>query len=518
MKGAVKVNILLVDNDENNLRALFAALECLGGNLVQASSGRDALRKLLVQDFALILLDVRMPDLDGFETARLIRQRKRTRHVPIIFLTAIGKAEEDVRQGYALGAVDYLFKPFETEILRSKVAVFVELFRNREHVKRQEARLRALEERKLARKQLDRVRRQNALILSSAGEGIVGFDAAGRIQFLNPAAARMTGWQKGDRPVPSAMLEGARRGADNDVFTRKDGSSFPVEYTITPIREGGELATVIVFRDSTERRQLEMERARLVHELQEAVRVRDDFLAIASHELRTPLTPLRLLAQSAQRIAPGLAANQPKLRRWIHELQTMDRHIGRLEKLIDGLLDVSRISAGRLILELEEFDLCALVQEIVGRFRSELDRCGWTMTLPPAAVVGRWDRLRIDQVFTNLLTNAIKYGSARPIAIEVSVKEGRARISVQDHGVGIEPEHQHRIFERFERLFPISHFGGFGLGLWIVRQVAQAHGGDVRVKSIPGQGSTFTVELPCEAWIESAEAGSEAVAASGESS
>src|SRR5262245_38319298 len=190
------VNILLVDDEPKNLFALEAVLEDPGVTMVTARSGQEVLRHVLNQDFAVILLDVQMPDLDGFQTAQIIRQRERTRHLPIIFITAISKAAEHVRQGYSLGAVDYVFKPFEPEILKSKINVFVELDRSSEHVRRQAAELQAMEERRNAAEVLATVRRQNDLIVNAVGEGICGFDGTGHIVFANPAAARITGWRR----------------------------------------------------------------------------------------------------------------------------------------------------------------------------------------------------------------------------------------------------------------------------------------------------------------------------------
>ncbi|HWS73241.1 MAG TPA: response regulator, partial [Thermoanaerobaculia bacterium] len=175
-----KVNILLVDDQPNNLLALESILSDMGQNLVQADSGKRALKSLLDHDFAVILLDVQMPDLDGFETASLIRERDRSRDTPIIFLTALSRSETNVFRGYELGAVDYIFKPFNADILRSKVNVFVQLFRQRETLRRQAH-------------ELARVIKQNELILNAAAEGVFGIDVSGRPTFVNPAAARMIG-------------------------------------------------------------------------------------------------------------------------------------------------------------------------------------------------------------------------------------------------------------------------------------------------------------------------------------
>jgi signal transduction histidine kinase len=234
-----------------------------------------------------------------------------------------------------------------------------------------------------------------------------------------------------------------------------------------------------------------------VRELEEAISARDDFLSIASHELRTPLTPIRLTVQSLRRKGQSLSTALP--RGLATQLETMDRQVGRLDTLINELLDVSRITVGRMDLELSEFDLGALVREVVARFQQELDWGGYTITVSLGdGLVGRWDRLRLDQVISNILSNAMKYGGDRKL-IEIGASEasgGGIELWIRDHGLGISPEDQERIFERFERLISVRHFGGFGLGLWIVRQIAEAHGGRVRVDSVAGQGSTFTVEVP----------------------
>jgi PAS domain S-box-containing protein len=519
--GGDEVAILIVDDEPKNLFAAEALLSGLGGTLVTALSGREALRHLLNRDFAAILLDVQMPELDGFQTAAIIRQRDRCRHVPIIFVTAISKATEHVRLGYSLGAVDYVFKPFEPEILRSKVNVFMELYRNRESVRRQAERLRTLEERRLAAEVLDTVRRQNELILNAVGEGICGFDADGRVVFVNPAASRITGFRREeligqpghallhhtradgrhcageDCELYAVMRARAARSIDAEVLWRKDGTSVPIEAVGTLLDDRRDLASVMVFRDVTERQQIERERGRLVRELEEAISARDDFLSIASHELRTPLTPIRLSVQSLKRKGQTLAAVLPK--GLATQLETMDRQVGRLDTLINELLDVSRITVGRMDLELSDFDVTALVRDVVARFQQELDWGHHTvkLELPGTPVIGRWDRLRLDQVVSNLLSNAMKYGGDRKL-IEIRIEGGPTNIAlcVRDHGVGISPEDQERIFERFERLISVRHFGGFGLGLWIVRQIVEAHGGQVRVESVLGEGSAFTVDVP----------------------
>jgi signal transduction histidine kinase/CHASE1-domain containing sensor protein len=230
--------------------------------------------------------------------------------------------------------------------------------------------------------------------------------------------------------------------------------------------------------------------ARLYRRAQEAVTARDEFLSIASHELKTPLTSLMLHADSlrsegARRAPEQIAAKAEVIR----------RSVDRLARLVTSLLDISRIGAGRLDLDVEDVDLADLAREVVHRFADEAHRARCTIALEAEPVRGFWDRARLDQVLTNLLSNAIKYGPEKPVLVRVGSRSGRAVLSVQDHGIGISEADQRRIFQRFERAVSRRNYGGFGLGLWIVRQIVEALGGNVRVESVPGAGSTFTVEL-----------------------
>jgi signal transduction histidine kinase len=235
---------------------------------------------------------------------------------------------------------------------------------------------------------------------------------------------------------------------------------------------------------------LAVDNAQLFKRATEAVAVRDEFLAIASHELNTPLTPLKMQIDSLRRA-------KFSAKRTSEKLDGASRQVTRLAKLVSELLDVSRISGGRLHIEPERFDLAMLVHEIVERMSDEAQRVGSHVALrTERPLVGSWDRMRMDQVLTNLLTNAIKYGEGRPIEVRLSRHGEGARIIVRDHGIGVAPEHQRRIFERFERAASARHYGGFGLGLWIARQIVEASGGTIAVESAPGAGSTFIVDLP----------------------
>ncbi len=243
-----------------------------------------------------------------------------------------------------------------------------------------------------------------------------------------------------------------------------------------------------------DRAAMAIEDARLYGAATEAVRLRDDFLSVAGHELKTPLSAMRLqlglLGRSMRALSgtPGLAARVEKV----------ERSSERLGVLIDELLDAGRITAGRLVLEREEVDLAALVREAVGRMSESFERAGCEVLLSAdTPVSGRWDRVRLEQVVGNLLSNAAKYGRGQPVEVRVElVDDAMARLVVKDGGIGIDAEDQGRIFERFERAVSGNQFNGLGLGLWITRQIVESHGGRILVHSTPGVGSTFSVELP----------------------
>lgn len=245
---------------------------------------------------------------------------------------------------------------------------------------------------------------------------------------------------------------------------------------------------------------LAIDNARLYARAQEAIRLRDEFLSIASHELKTPLTPLQLQLQSIEG-ALKAPADQSDPTRLLGKVERAIRSTGRLAALVESLLDVSRIAQGKMRLNLERFDLGEAVKEVVERFSEESARAGSHILLKiEQPLVGRWDRLRVEQVISNLLANAVKYGQGKPIEVAVDADGGdSARIRVDDQGIGISQADLHRIFGRFERAVPMRHYGGLGLGLYIAQQIVQAHGGSIDVTSAPERGSSFTVSLPLTA-------------------
>ncbi len=252
-----------------------------------------------------------------------------------------------------------------------------------------------------------------------------------------------------------------------------------------------------------ERVAIALDNARLYRTSQQAVQVRDEFLSIASHELKTPLTSLHLAVQALQRAMRPPAGAAPEAAPRLapeylaRRLEIIAQQNHRLDKLINDLLDISRLAAGRLELEKHEVDLVALTRQVIEQFQEELALARSPVTLDTAGpVLGCWDAARIEQVLTNLLTNAMKYGRGQPIRVTVEAAGPVARLIVQDQGIGIAPEHQERIFGRFERAVRPGQYGGMGLGLYITRQIVEAHGGRITLESKPGYGATFTTELP----------------------
>jgi PAS domain S-box-containing protein len=236
-----------------------------------------------------------------------------------------------------------------------------------------------------------------------------------------------------------------------------------------------------------------VENSMLYREATQAINLRDDFMSIAGHELKTPLGAALLQVQLLIR----MTKERTEPARLEERAEKAVRNLARLNVLINELLDVSRITAGRLKLELEDVDVTALVRDVLNRHSEELVRAECELRFTAGEpIVGRWDRMRLEQVFANLLTNAVKYGKGKPIEVTLGLSNGTARLTVRDHGIGIAPEDQARIFERFERAVSTRQFGGLGLGLWIARQIVEAHKGTIQVDSALGRGSTFQVELP----------------------
>ena len=549
MNRGERVNILVVDDNAENRLSLEAILSEAGQNVVTAASGRDALRRLLEQEFAVILLDVKMPIMDGFETAALVRQRKSSERTPIIFITAFSD-DIHIARGYSLGAVDYIVSPVVPEVLRSKVAVFVELFRKTEQIRRQAESLRRradqlyhLTEASLAINSVNSLGEILEIVTETARDllaprcalttttldqaqrpqrlnllEIVAEDGAGECdheRFRAQAAAMTAALADHGRTVLLTPREvasdprwrflhesdgAAESGWLAAPLTGRDGRCFGWVHLAGRAREdvgefGDEDKTILT--QLAQVASIAIENC-LSSEAREANRLKDEFLTTLSHELRTPLTAI-LGWTRVLRTSPFDAA------RCAHGLEVIERNVTAQTKLIEDLLDVSRIIAGKLRVNLRPIPLLPSIETAVEAMRPAAEAKGMSLTLEVspevdhgAAIAGDADRLQ--QVGWNLISNAIKFTpQGGRIVVAVGRSAGEFQVRVTDTGKGISPQFLVHVFDRFRQDDSSSTraHGGLGIGLAIVRHIVELHGGRVDAES-PGVncGATFTVTLP----------------------
>jgi PAS domain S-box-containing protein len=354
------------------------------------------------------------------------------------------------------------------------------------------------------------------MIVNTAREGIWLVDARRKTTFANRCLAEMLGFSEqellgrefqeflepGQRDEGTAFFERIKRaGAERADFRLRSREGKSIDALVSAAAKvsdkEGFHGCLLMVTDVTERKEIEKERTRLLDDLRAAVRMRDEFLSIASHELKTPLTSLKLQTQMRQRSVHRGDQTDFSLERLRTMFEGDARHIERLTRLIDDMLDISRISTGKLNLQPEAFDLCDVAKDVVERYRPQFEDARCPVAVQCCDPVrGTWDRFRIEQVIANLLTNAAKYGASKPVLVSISREENLARLMVKDQGIGIARENQERIFQRFERAISANEISGLGLGLYIVKQIVDMHGGSIRVESELNKGSTFIVDLP----------------------
>jgi PAS domain S-box-containing protein len=541
------VEILLVDDRPENLLALEAILEPLNQRLIRAHSGDEALRKLLLHDFAVILLDVQMPGINGFETARLIKARERTKYIPIIFLTAISKDEEYVFEGYSVGAVDYLAKPFQPDILRSKVNVFVDLYLKQKQLSAQQGLLQASELRELELKhrlELTESEARFSEIVGSAMDAIIVFDADWKISLFNAAAERMFGvpsdkvinhdlHQLFPEPVRQEVLDrichisnsvgdGKTVPESEHILSfaglRANGEQFPIEATASCLDVRGKRTYTLIARDISERKRAEAalqaqaeslatamtelkalndELADRQAELERAMAARSRFYASMSHELRTPINAV--LGYSTLLLENIYGPLNEKQAEGITRTHKAAKH---LLELVNDVLDLSKIEAGKIDLRLQPVYFPALIDDLFVTVRPLADQYGSALSLEhegePVKVIS--DPRRLRQILLNLLSNAIKFGRGKPIRVTSRPRDdGGIVLEVSDEGEGIAPTDQEKIFDEFVQLGKTQLTEGTGLGLPISRRLAGMLQGELEVTSEVGKGSTFRLVLPATA-------------------
>lgn len=384
--------LLIVDDLPQNLQALNAIIRAEDRVVYQATSGEAALALLLEHEFALAILDVQMPGMNGFELAELMRGTEKTRNIPIVFVTAAGNDLNYSFRGYENGAVDFLQKPLDINAVKSKVSVFVALHQQRKETQRQVVALQ---------------------------------------------------------------------------ISRHEQEQLLHELRVTQ------------------------------EELQRSLRMRDEFMSMVAHELRTPLNTLLLDAQvrGIHLDRGNQAAFQPEQLRKMIDRDA--RQLTSMTRLIDDMLDVTRMRSGRLSIQPAPSELMALLQRLVSDFAHQAEASSSSITLQPHSPVHAvWDAFRIEQIIVNLLTNALRYGAGKPVELRVNSSQDQVEIEVIDQGIGITEQDMQRIFDPFERALDNKVAAGLGLGLYISRQLAEAHKGKLSVRSQLQQGSVFTLTLP----------------------
>jgi PAS domain S-box-containing protein len=514
------IEILLVDDAPDKLLALEAALSELGQTVVQAASGNEALRLILKREFAVILLDINMPGMDGFETAALIRQRKSSAHTPIIFITSFSTGDVEVYRGYSLGAVDYLFTPVTPEVLRSKVSVFVELAKKNREIQRQAEALRRAEEERLQRKldeanaRIEWEARRNHFFRLSI-ELLAISDYHGVFTQTNPTWQKTLGYAEGELHghalqefIHSDDLEATNEIVANVLkagtslyfenrFRARDGSYRWLGWTVAPFAAEGLL--YIFARDMTDRRERENEIRRLNGDLEQRSlslqmlnQELESFSYSLAHDLRTPLRSIT--AYSEMMVAGEAGELSPEGLRMV---RIMQRNSGRMSQLMDDFLAFFRVA--RKDVKQDKIAMNAIAREAIAAVSMDSKRViDFHVGALPSA---RGDAAMVLQVFVNLVSNAVKFTAGREraeIAIGSIPGKKPTVYFVKDNGVGFNMKYYSRLFGVFERLHRREEFEGTGIGLAIVQKIVQRHGGSVWAESEVDAGATFYFTLAGE--------------------
>jgi signal transduction histidine kinase len=550
-----RAGILIVDDLPDKLLVLETILAELGQELVTANSGEEALRQVLTREFAVILLDVNLPGMDGLETAAYIRRRKRSAHTPIIFMTAYAD-EMHMAQGYSLGAVDYIFAPIVPDVLRTKVKVFVELYRMTQQARRQADERVALAREQAARAAAEDATRRFAFLAQASTALSSNLDYTATLQVLAqhlvPALGDLAAVHRVDEHGRLGAAEVTWIGAGGAIHTQTvaDGlgpltpfagairdcldSGQPLHTTetgpwpeltdtapavlrsraIVPLAARGRTLGTITLAlgpsgrthssadlalagDLAARAAIALDNALLYQNIQQEDERKNQFLAMLAHELRNPLAPIR----NAVYVLKLVGAHEPMI---LQARDMIDRQVAHMTRLVDDLLDMSRLARGKILLRRERLDLVRLVQDTIADYRSLLTESGLTLQtrLPDEPLPMDGDATRLSQVLGNVLHNASKFtdaGGRVTVELLASGADPSAVLTIRDTGIGMDRDILERVFETFSQADSSldRSRGGLGLGLALVRRLVQLHGGEVRAASAgAGKGTEITIRLP----------------------
>lgn len=487
--------ILIVDDQPENIYSLRKLLESRDFKVDTAESGEAALKKILQNEYRLIILDVQMPGIDGFEVAETLSGYSKTKDIPIIFLSAANTDKEFITQGYASGGVDYVTKPVDPDILMLKVKTFSKLYEQQRSLNRTQDALRLeIETRKKAQTELKEQVDQLHKTLESLPQIAFTATSEGEIDFVNKQWFQYSSSMKQFPPT----YEGERICEKWAVY-RKNGSPFELEVRIKalqsevfryhllriiPIKEKDSVVSWVgTFTDIDDQKQIEKRK--------------DEFLSIASHELKTPLTSVKAYIQLLDRSIekkPGESAS-------IYISRVQDQ-LKKLDSLIADLLDISTIENGKLKLNRKVFDFEQFLDHVIQTVHHTHDRASPVIERVGDAidVLVTADEIRIEQVLINYLTNAIKYSPGSDRVIVTTEKgDNHVKVSVRDFGIGVPEDKKHSVFDKFYRVEESSvKFQGLGIGLYICSEIIRQHGGTYGVESHAGEGSTFYFTIPLD--------------------
>ncbi|MBF0271962.1 MAG: response regulator [Magnetococcales bacterium] len=495
----MKPYILIVDDLDNNLTATAGLLADMGAEMVLARNGREALLQMTKHDFAVVLLDAHMPDMDGFEVVRLMAGVSRTRTIPIIFMSAVFKDDQHALVGYDLGAVDYLVKPFPPEFLRAKVKVFLELFRQKERIHAQDQALRLFRN-----------------LLDESSDEILIFDLdSGLLLDANVTAFERLGMPR-EESIGAFHLEDCHLiiGKDRqmDLLVERirahgrlivEGEYFDrsrqLHYTETNLQlfeQPGQALLLAMLRDVTQRKQIELALCRAQAEADQANQAKSDFLAAMSHEIRTPMNII--IGMSDVLLETHLG---PEQKYYLSMLRTAGDN---LMVLINDILDLSKVEANKLQILVEPVHVRAVATEVIDMLRVLAGNKGISLEMRLDPTLPEWiqsDGMRVRQCLYNLLSNGLKFTERGWVVVDIGRKPNDADtllVVVADSGIGIRPDHLERIFESFTQSDSgISRrYGGTGLGLSLTRRLVEMMGGRIWVESRFGEGSRFFFTLP----------------------
>jgi signal transduction histidine kinase/DNA-binding response OmpR family regulator len=482
--------ILIVDDKPENIFSLKTILELHSFPTDTALSGEEALKKILRQSYALIILDVQMPGMDGFEVAEAISGYSKARDIPIIFLSAANTDKKFITKGYSSGGMDYITKPIDPDILLLKVKTFYRLYEQNRELNRIQASLRSeIEFRKKVEGELEERAGELRSILESIPQIAFTTRADGQLEFVNEQwlccapsrhAFPLTHPDDADLPRVWARTVASGEALELEVRIRRiDAEEYRFHLLrAIPIREGGAISKWVgTFTDIEDQKQ--------------AVKKKDEFISIASHELKTPLTTIKAYVQLLDRSIEPEDANKLYVDRALVQIR-------KLDNLIVDLLDLSKIESGKLKFNKKVFGFEATLNTTIEMIRQTYP--DYQITRKGEANVELYgDEMRIEQVIINYLTNAVKYSPERKeIEILTEVRSGgRLFVQVRDHGIGIPKDHQADIFGKFYRVEEAANrFQGLGIGLYICAEIIRRHEGEYGVDSEPGQGSAFYFSVP----------------------